>query len=81
MQSISLAAGGAATHHLGFPAVFATCTSQQPLKEFGYGDVTLPCDLHEKQLRETHTVLMELSEDSLLKPFGRWQGNRHQGQI
>jgi hypothetical protein len=31
--------------------------------------VTLRGELHQKQLDETHAVLMELSEDSLLKPF------------
>jgi hypothetical protein len=74
MQSTSLAAAGAATCRLRFPTAFATSPSQQPLKEFGYGDVTLTSDLHDKQLRETHTVLMELSEDSLLKPFRQMAG-------
>jgi DUF1680 family protein len=40
-----------------------------PLEEFGYGDVSLDSALHEQQLQQTHAVLMELSEDSLLKPF------------
>lgn len=74
VQSTSLAAVGAATCHLGFPRAFATSPNQQPLKEFGYGNVTLTSDLHEKQLRETHTVLMNLSEDSLLKPFRQMAG-------
>jgi hypothetical protein len=74
MQSTSLAAAGAATFRLRFPTAFATSPSQQPLKEFRYGDVTLTSDLHDKQLRETHTVLMELSEDSLLKPFRQMAG-------
>jgi uncharacterized protein len=52
----------------------ATPLSQRPLKEFGYGDVTLTSDLHEKQLQNTHTVLMELNEDSLLKPFRQMAG-------
>jgi DUF1680 family protein len=74
VQSTSLAAAGAATSHLRFPGALAAPPSQQPLKEFGYGDVTLTSELHEKQLRETHTVLMELSEDSLLKPFRQMAG-------
>ena len=40
-----------------------------PLAEFGYGDVRLASPAHEEQLRNTHAVLMSLSEDSLLKPF------------
>jgi DUF1680 family protein len=52
----------------------AVDASPGPLKEFGYGDVTLTSELHEKQLHETHAVLMELSEDSLLKPFRQMAG-------
>jgi uncharacterized protein len=40
-----------------------------PLEEFSYGDVDLDSPLHEQQLHETHAVLMDLSEDALLKPF------------
>ena len=45
-----------------------------PLVEFGYGDVTITSPLHEEQLRQTHGVLMNLSEDSLLKPFRQMAG-------
>ena len=34
-----------------------------PLREFSYGDVTLHSPPHEAQLRTTHAVLMNLSED------------------
>jgi len=44
------------------------------LSEFGYGDVSLASDLHESQLQNTHSVLMALSEDSLLKPFRQMSG-------
>ncbi len=40
-----------------------------PLAEFGYGDVLMTSEPHETQLRETHAVLMALSDDSLLKPL------------
>jgi DUF1680 family protein len=40
-----------------------------PLEEFSYGDVTLDSVLHEQQLQQTHAVLMDLSDDALLKPF------------
>ena len=79
VQAASLASAGAVTGHLGFPAVLAAPATQPPLKEFGYGDVTLASDPHEKQLRETHAVLMELSEDSLLKPFRQMAGQPSPG--
>ncbi len=40
-----------------------------PLEEFSYGDVALNSTLHEQQLQQTHAVLMDLSDDALLKPF------------
>ncbi len=67
------------TCHLGFPTAIATPPSQRPLKEFGYGDITLTSDPHEKQLHDTYAVLMELSEDSLLKPFGQMAGQPSPG--
>ena len=72
VQSSSLAIAGAVTSHFKFPVALGT--SPSPLKEFGYADVTLTSELHEKQLHETHAVLMELSEDSLLKPFRQMAG-------
>ena len=45
-----------------------------PLREFSYGDVTLHSPPHEAQLRTTHAVLMNLSEDSLLKPLRAMSG-------
>jgi DUF1680 family protein len=80
LQSTSLAAAGSAAYQLGFPSAFATAPMPQPLKEFGYGDVALTSDLHEKQRRETHAVLMELSEDSLLKPFRQMAGQPAPGE-
>ncbi len=44
------------------------------LAEFGYADVSLASDPHESQLRDSHAVLMALSEDSLLKPFRQMSG-------
>ena len=45
-----------------------------PLAEFGYGDVFIASDQHEAQRMNTIDVLMELSEDSLLKPFRQMSG-------
>jgi len=46
----------------------------RPLEQFDYGDVELASGPHENQLEETHLVLMELSDDSLLKPFRQMSG-------
>jgi len=51
-----------------------------PLEEFGYSDIVLDSATHEQQLRQTHAVLMELSEDSLLKPFRQMSGQPAPGK-
>jgi hypothetical protein len=50
------------------------------LGEFGYGDVTITSELHEQQLKNTHDVLMNLSEDSLLKPLRQMSGRAAPGE-
>ena len=52
----------------------------KPLDEFSYGDVTLNSVRHEQQLRQTHDLLMSLSEDSLLKPFRQMVGQPAPGE-
>src|SRR3569832_1071988 len=52
----------------------AAATPATALAEFGYGDVTIISEPHEAQLRNTHEVLMRLSEDSLLRPFRQMAG-------
>jgi DUF1680 family protein len=74
VQSISLATAGAFTGHLKSMPALGSLPHQEPLTEFGYGDVTLASELHERQLYESHKVLMELNEDSLLKPFRQMVG-------
>ncbi|MGH8024607.1 MAG: beta-L-arabinofuranosidase domain-containing protein, partial [Limisphaerales bacterium] len=49
-------------------------TAMAPLGEFGYGDVELAPGPQDAQLAETHRVLMELSDDSLLKPLRQMSG-------
>jgi DUF1680 family protein len=69
LGTVSLAAAGMAMP----PGLFAGTSREAirfaPLAQFDYGDVTLASDAHEKQLEETHQVLMGLSDDSLLKPL------------
>jgi uncharacterized protein len=68
---LSLAAtSAAASHKLWLPqAIAGSQPSSLPLDEFGYGDVTISSALHEDQLMNTHDVLINMNEDSLLKPF------------
>ena len=73
-HSASLAAAGAITHRLGLGAPLLASSAPAPLDQFGYADVSLASDLHETQLHESHAVLMDLSEDSLLKPFRQMAG-------
>jgi hypothetical protein len=65
LQSTSLAAGAA----IGSRYVFSESKPAQPLSEFNYGDVVLHSDLHEKQMEQTHGVLMDIGDDALMKPF------------
>lgn len=75
IQLSSLAAAAVASNGLrGRMAWGAEIGTGVPLEEFGYGDVMLSSDAHEAQLMNTHSVLMSLSEDSLLKPFRQMSG-------
>ena len=58
----------------------AEVSEAAPLAEFGYAAVSLASEPHEAQLRETHAVLMALSEDSLLKPLRQLSGMPAPGQ-
>ena len=80
VQSAVLASSAGLIPGLRIPAFAATESGPAPLEEFGYGDVALHSDLHEKQLAETHAVLMGLSEDSLLKPFRQMAGQPAPGE-
>ena len=73
VQSASLLTAGLVTSPSWLPKSLAA-PSPQSLEEFSYGDVALASDLHNKQLQETHSMLMGLSEDSLLKPFRQMVG-------
>jgi uncharacterized protein len=60
--------------------LFAQAAAPGPLQEFGYDDVTLHSELHEQQLAHTHELLMNLSEDSLMKPFRMMAGQPAPGE-
>ena len=46
----------------------------QPLQEFEYGQVEFQPGLHETQLEETHSVLIDMDEDGMLSSFRRYAG-------
>lgn len=50
------------------------------LHEFNYGDVTFDAGLHDQQLHESISVLMSLSDDSLLKPLRAMSGQPAPGE-
>jgi hypothetical protein len=75
VQSAAAAAAAVAAKGLWSDLAFASdLHPSNPLSQFGYGDVILASDLHESQLHRTHSVLMQLSDDSLLKPFRQMAG-------
>src|ERR1700681_3095130 len=87
VQSITLASAtsvipGLRNRALALPSRSAGSdpTESVPLDEFSYGDVTLDSALHEQQLQQTHPVLMDLSEDGLLKPFRQMIGQTAPGE-
>jgi DUF1680 family protein len=72
------AAVGAGAALVGLPGWLGAASDRllraAPLTEFGYGDVTITAALPERQLENSIQVLMNLSEDSLLKPFRQMAG-------
>jgi uncharacterized protein len=79
VQSASVVSAGLAIPSRFFPGVLAAATAPPPLQQFDYADVVLTSEPHEKQLTETHSVLMGLSDDSLLKPFRQMSGQSAPG--
>lgn len=51
-----------------------------PLDQFGYDQVSLNSEIHEHQLKNGISVLMDLSEDSLLKPLRQMGGQPAPGE-
>ncbi len=85
IQSASVVTAGLVTSRFWLPGVLAAPSAEKsvaepPLEEFSYGDIKLASELHNAQLEQTHSVLMGLSEDSLLKPFRQMGGQPAPGE-
>jgi len=79
MQTATATLAGAAilTRRSQSSVIDATAT---PLQEFGYRQVELHSEPHEKQLQNSISVLMGLNEDSLLKPMRQMGGQPAPGE-
>jgi uncharacterized protein len=51
------------------PAPIRTFEHGSPLKQFRYDQITFQTGLHDAQLKQTHSSLMEMSEDGALRPY------------
>lgn len=80
LQSVSLAAAGMVLPGRWPQRKSAMDPTLPPLAQFDHGDVELNSVPHEKQLEETHRVLMDLSDDSLLKPLRQMSGRPAPGE-
>jgi DUF1680 family protein len=79
LSSLPLATAALAVPRFSARGFFDSQSERPPLDEFDYADVTLSSKLHDQQLEENILVLMELSEDSLLKPLRKMSGQRAPG--
>src|SRR3974377_1509585 len=82
LQSVILALTGAAvrTSWMSDSWKRLPLADTRPLEEFSYGDVTIAREEDERQLHDTLAILMNLSEDSLLKPLRKMAGQEAPGE-
>ncbi len=74
LQRTAVLSAGLAIPDIRLQAAEETKIYSVPLEAFAYSDVTLHSELHQRQLDNTHAVLMGLNEDSLMKPFRTMSG-------
>lgn len=74
LSNTSFVTAALAAPSLSLWGFFDSSTERTPLDEFDYADVALASELHDQQLKDNISVLMELSEDSLLKPLRKMSG-------
>ncbi|HEY1923608.1 MAG TPA: hypothetical protein VGG58_00060, partial [Candidatus Acidoferrum sp.] len=70
---------GLATTRLWSPRASAAETPQI-LQEFSYSDIAVTSEIHSRQREQSLAVLMELSDDSLLKPLRAMSGQDAPGE-
>jgi uncharacterized protein len=80
-----IAKGGALAAGLAAPrwmlnSAAGAINERVPLHEFGYSEVVLESELHNQQLYENISVLLGLSDDSLLKPLRAMSGQAAPGE-
>ena len=82
LRSTSFALAGAAVHApwVNDPWSARPSAEGSPLEEFSYADVKITSEIHERQLHDTLAILMNLSEDSLLKPLRKMAGQEAPGE-
>ncbi len=80
MKSASFVAAASSLPAWLTPKTRGSVSVLPPLAQFDYGDVALASGIQEKQLEETHALLMELSEDSMLKPLRQMSGQPAPGE-
>ena len=76
LQSAALVSGAALVPK----ALLSKPEQSSILEKFSYGDVSLNSALHERQLHQTHEVLMGLDDDALMKPFRAMIGQPAPGE-
>jgi len=65
---------------LWLPSLTAAALARRPLDDSLNADVSLASELHERQLSRSQSVLMSLSDDSLLKPLRQMAGQPAPGE-
>ena len=80
IQSATATLAGAAILTRRMHSSLTGAPNTAPLEEFGYDQIQLNSELHEKQLQNAISVLMNLNEDSLLKPMRQMGGQPAPGE-
>lgn len=80
IQSATATFAGATITPRTWPSSVMDTVLAPPLEEFGYHQVQLNSEPHEKQLQNSISVLMGLNEDSLLKPMRQMGGQPAPGE-
>jgi DUF1680 family protein len=80
LRSASLLAAGAAIPRFWSPLRRVSADAPTPLQEFDYADISVTSELHARQREQSIALLMDLSDDSLLKPLRAMAGQDAPGE-